>query len=565
MCFHLQGREMAMNGKNLAAIIVKAAAMLVLALNSNAADTHYVDAGNPAPDSPFTNGWASASTNIAAAIAVAGNGDTVLVTNGYYTNSAQLSISSQIWVRAVSTNPVDTVIDGNYPAVIARCVYINASNALISGFTISNGCSTTKGGGVYIDTLGGTISNCLIVFNTAASSTFNYSNNGGGGLAGYPNTAGVTGLVIDCTVRNNIAVTNCGGGAHLMGTMRIVNSVFDGNRCYQGSGSGGGALVNGTVRFEGCSFSGNRSMSGWVGGGIYNYSAGNLTATGCVFTGNWGGNGGGVAVYNRGRLYNCVFIANTGGLGGGVGGTRNDAGPLEVVGCYFASNYAGYGAGICSYLKNTSIRDCIIENNSGGAGYGGGIYLENGAVGVISNCVIRNTTWTSQHGGGVRMVNGRMVGCLVSGNVCTNGLYGGAWIGDSNCVVESCTIVGNSAKNGGAGMICTGGTTVRNTIIYGNMTSTGWTNWAGGTYTNCCSDTTNGMAGVGNIAADPLMVDTNSGNYRLRPVSPCVNAGLYQDWMSGATDLDGQQRIRYGMVDMGAYECLYKGTLLMFK
>lgn len=51
-----------------------------------------------------------------------------------------------------------------------------------------------------------------------------------------------------------------------------------------------------------------------------------------------------------------------------------------------------------------------------------------------------------------------------------------------------------------------------------------------------------------------LFVDAAAGDYRLADGSPCVNAGLNQPWMAGATDLSGLRRVMAGVVDMGAYE-----------
>jgi hypothetical protein len=48
-------------------------------------------------------------------------------------------------------------------------------------------------------------------------------------------------------------------------------------------------------------------------------------------------------------------------------------------------------------------------------------------------------------------------------------------------------------------------------------------------------------------------VDRDSGNLRLLPDSPCINAGN-NDLVVGSTDLDGNPRIFNGTVDMGAYE-----------
>jgi hypothetical protein len=58
---------------------------------------------------------------------------------------------------------------------------------------------------------------------------------------------------------------------------------------------------------------------------------------------------------------------------------------------------------------------------------------------------------------------------------------------------------------------------------------------------------------VGNITNAPLFVDLASGNLRLQPNSPGINAGL-NAFAPAGPDLDGNPRIVGGSVDMGAYE-----------
>ena len=111
---------------------------------------------------------------------------------------------------------------------------------------------------------------------------------------------------------------------------------------------------------------------------------------------------------------------------------------------------------------------------------------------------------------------------------------------------------------------------VNNTIIYGNTSRAGenqdWRATAG-TFSNCCVADITDMTGSGNIAADPAFADAAAGNYRLTAASPCVNAGLNQDWMATGVDLDKNPRLdRFTkQVDIGCYEYLAPGVLFMIK
>ena len=66
------------------------------------------------------------------------------------------------------------------------------------------------------------------------------------------------------------------------------------------------------------------------------------------------------------------------------------------------------------------------------------------------------------------------------------------------------------------------------------------------------SCTTPDPGGTGNITNEPGFV--NIPTPRLLSGSQCINAGVNQEWMTGAVDMDGTPRIVGGIVDMGAYE-----------
>ena len=52
----------------------------------------------------------------------------------------------------------------------------------------------------------------------------------------------------------------------------------------------------------------------------------------------------------------------------------------------------------------------------------------------------------------------------------------------------------------------------------------------------------------------------------LRASSPCRDTGLTLPGQAGETDVLGSPRVKYGMVDMGALECIQSlGTYFLFR
>jgi len=147
-------------------------------------------------------------------------------------------------------------------------------------------------------------------------------------------------------------------------------------------------------------------------------------------------------------------------------------------------------------------------------------------------------------GGG--MYRGTAYNCLISGNTATaNG--GGMYQGAAN----NCTVVNNAAINSGGGVFEGSAT---NSICWYNAAGSAGGNMYGTIVSyNCSPDVPHGVAG--NITNAPSFVDAASGNYHLRWISPCVNAGD-NGAVFTATDLDGNTRIQYGTVDMGVYETM---------
>lgn len=203
---------------------------------------------------PFTDGWASAATNIQAAIDAATTNDVILVSNGVYRTGGRFydGLTNRVLVpfrmilRSLSGASA-TVVEGATPFgsdAAIRCVYLG-SGALLDGFTLSNGCTAgsgsearVSGGGVYCADSSPMISNC--VFTRCLASW---------------------------------------GGAVYRGT--VYNSVV--TRC---------------------------GVSGGTGGGVYS-----ATLYNCLVTHNIASQGGGVFSCT---LYNCTVASNSASYGGGV-------------------------------------------------------------------------------------------------------------------------------------------------------------------------------------------------------------------------------------------------------
>ena len=131
-----------------------ASTLLLAALNLSAA-TRYVWQDSPSPSPPYST-WATAARVIQDAVDVAASGDTVRVTNGVYSTGGRPAEGSLLTNRVLITKairlesvggPEVTLIDGasatqgdangNGDGAV-RCVYLGSSNAIVSGFTLTN-------------------------------------------------------------------------------------------------------------------------------------------------------------------------------------------------------------------------------------------------------------------------------------------------------------------------------------------------------------------------------------------------------------------------------------------
>jgi len=323
----------------------------------------------------------------------------------------------------------------------------------------------------------------------------------------------------------------------------------------------------------------------------------------------------GTYVENIDFLGKAITVTSSGGAGATIidGGNptdpdygscvvfENGEGPDSVLDGFTLLNGGGtvygipgyflwYGGGICCYnTSSPTIMNNTISGNS--ANLGGGISCESYCdPAIINNTISDNTAGV---GGGISCKyysSPAIINNTISDNTAGNkggGIYtvGG---GSSPTIINN-TITGNMASNNGGGICCdhTSISATSNNIFWNNDASEGPEIYIG--HKNnpsrliiSYSDVKGGQAsvhvepnctlywGAGIIDTDPLIVkfgywDDNGtpsnpwddfwvdGDYHLKFISPCRGSGD-NSTITEPYDIEGDPRIAYGTVDMGADE-----------
>jgi len=286
-----------------------------------------------------------------------------------------------------------------------------------------------------------------------------------------------------------------------------------------------------------------------LGAGMYNNGC-SPSVTGCLFRDN-------TAVLRGAGMYNCnnsptvvrcSFTGNSAGDGGGM--DNDDHAVPRVVGCLFSRNSAtsivASGGGMRNgQYSDATVMACSFVGNTGIKG--GGMYNAENSQATVTHCVFHAN---------------RAVGSVA---------FGGGVVNRTKTEVRFryCTFVGNVAGgdrgSGGALAVIQAAkdsTSVVNSIFWGNTAPYGsqlYRSTEASVAVSYCN-IQGGCSGTGNIDADPQFASP-WGNYRLRPGSPCIDAGTNTVGLPiGTRDFDGAPRIVDGdgdgtaIADMGAYE-----------
>ena len=215
--------------------------------------TLYVDAANGS-DANDGSSESAAFQTLAAAIAAADYGDTVIALPGTYDNGTTVPTLGQSCHTNAPTLPARVVVKGGVMLVSRD----GAETTIIKGASAAtdNGCGDGAVRGVFL-CAGATLRGFTVTGGrTLGGTSFSMDDAGGGICGAYSSTDGDAsqwrGLVENCIISNNISRT--GGGAQY-GTYR--NCRFENNSVYKNMGH---ALCRGSA--EGCVFKGNGPSDG---------------------------------------------------------------------------------------------------------------------------------------------------------------------------------------------------------------------------------------------------------------------------------------------------------------
>ncbi len=386
----------------------------------------------------------------------------------------------------------------------------------------------------------------------------------------YAEAIDFTGKAVRLVSRDGPEVTTIDGTGHWHVVQCVSgedpNTILEGFTITGGKANGaeypddcGGGMLNenSNPTVTGCTFTGNSAI---FGGGMCNRSS-SPTVTDCVFSSNsgypqylnspyfFGGRGGGMLNYrSHPTVTGCMFSGNAAGRGGGM---NNESSSPTVTDCIFSSNYAfdifkygysvGTGGGMSNGLSNPTVTRCMFSGNA--ADRGGGMGNVSDSSPTVTGCIFSGNS--AQQGGG--MINMNLMDLSISGPTVTG-----------------CTFSGNSG-GGMSNLTCPIHLTVTDCIFWGDRPDeiNNFSSTLIVTYSNVQGGAGQSWFGTGCIDADPLFVDPNGtdgiigtadDDLHLFSWSPCIDAGDPAGDTSGQTDMDGQDRVLYGGVDMGADE-----------
>lgn len=397
-------------------------------------------------------------------------------------------------------------------------------------------------------------------------------------------TAVLDGFVLSGAYADNDVFPYMGGAAMLCqgASPKVVNCDFFGN--YAKVDGGAIWIENSSMIIENCSFSGN--YAGDQSGAVH-FNNTSASLKGCTFTNNTAKFGGAVYIIGGNKvseIENCTFDGNY-SLASGGGVTINNA-RVFISKTTFSNNRADtWGGGVIFYGKSdVDMLNCHVYSNKA-KDWGGGVAARYNSQVRMTNCKVQGNVAETYAGAGISVsdtVSLFLYNSLITGNQCAGNSgdeYGAAIFSDKRSTVKAynITVTGNESKH----PTKPAALSVRDlSKIYGYNSIVAYNN--GDQYIvdtgtiEFYNSMSSGIAGNGNTTENPLFVTdpatlakpSTQGDFGLWGNSPVNNKGSNSYLAKDVYDLDndgdktepipydlnGNQRVFAGVVDMGCYE-----------
>ncbi|MCH2084993.1 MAG: T9SS type A sorting domain-containing protein [Saprospiraceae bacterium] len=575
---------------------------------------YFVDQGVEGGDEDGSS-WEDAFSNLQQAIELAEYGDTIWVAEGTYFSTDDDDRTKSFILKdgvalyggfdGTETNLEERNWENNFTILSGNIGALNDSTdnsyhvlygvgtdstTVLDGFYIEGGHAVinnpnlnpnARGGGIYLGVseeypiCSPKIRNCTFQNNVAIYGGAIYCDDSEP-LYASPN-------LVNCHFRNNRGTFQGGaiykeGGVSDIQQQEFIGCTFFDNWAWQGGGAIAINNMSDSYYFEDCLF--ERDTAFLEGGAIFisSQGSGNLNFNKCRFEHNNGLTGGAILFITFGNEENlqhsiemseCIFFANSARAADGGALTidySNEALNMHVVSTKFENNQStSRGGGIFISLgnfatSNLHIDDCEFINNSGSEGSGGAISIRGQIITndfQYSNTYINNSLFFNNQRVFLleRGTGGTGYARFTNSTFINNGDYpiGKSWNNAAtfeendtqielyNCILwETESLLPQIFLNGSFQNENLYGYRFGNCLFY-NMP--------------CLVDGVESACLPENIfETDPLFVDFDENDFRLKACSPAINAGNNDLAIPSERDLQGEVRILNDTIDIGAYE-----------
>ena len=370
----------------------------------------------------------------------------------------------------------------------------------------------------------------------------------------------------DVTIRNGYAKDpdDLGGGIYNPdGTIRLTNVHISDNK----AGYGGGIYNEGSAVLDHVTFL--RDSSDNEGGGMFNSGANSIQLDQVEFSDNYSNYGGGMANVEicSPVVRNTVFNGNSAEYGGGM--CNGDGSNPILTNVNFLGNNAFIGGGMVNFTGSSpQCRNILFQGNA--ADYGGGMHNQSNCSPVLINVIFSRNMSTAIHSEGGGIYNNaesspKLVNVTFNGNIAS--YRGGAIFNVSssspsliNTIIwnNQCDSCGSSSQSSIVNLDSLSVPVISYSLIGGS----------GGSGNAWKSEL--GIDGSHNIDSDPMFVyavpvgtaATMADDLHLQANSPGINSGdpatnpsfFVFESQGIPLDLDGNQRVQGGKIDLGPYE-----------